>query len=236
MNTNSFFSKVSAMKGLMLPALLTSAAFAQGVQNFDFDFLFGAAHANAAVEGQLAPGPGVVTAPGGSQIPPGTSIINVAGSPTVSASIGFTMQIGFGYQVTTTKAGNLYLELPSTFVFSDSSTISTTTVSTLDRHTWYFTPGVRFKVPTGTRFSFYGVLGGGFANFNERDVVINGQVTAADVPSFAPALDVGAGIDFRISRWFSLRAEGRDFISSPGYGGTTGRNHPVALFGFAFHR
>ena len=110
MNTNSFFSKVSAMKSLVLPALLTSAAFAQGVQNFDFDFLFGAAHANAAVEGQLAPGPGVVTAPGGSQIPPGTSIINVAGSPTVSASIGFTMQIGFGYQVTTTKAGNLYLE------------------------------------------------------------------------------------------------------------------------------
>jgi opacity protein-like surface antigen len=224
------------MKRFLLSTLLTSAAFAQGVQNFDFDFLFGAAHANSAIEGQIAPGTGVISVPGGPQILPGTSIVNVSGIPAISASAGFTMQVGFGYQLTSTKTGNLYLEVPSTFVFSDSSTVSTTSVNTLDRHIWYFTPGVRFKVPTGTRFSFYGVLGGGFANFNERDVVLNGQAIAVDSPTFAPALDVGGGIDFRVSRWLSLRAEGRDFVSGSGYGGTTGHNHPVALFGFAFHR
>jgi hypothetical protein len=199
------------MRTVLLLSVLGSASFAQGVQNMDISFMFGAVHASG----------GDFNGPNGSE--------------TISGSAGVTTQISYGYQFTSTKAGSLYLELPNTFVFNATGTVTGGSVSSLNRDTWYFTPGVRYKIPTGTRISFYGVLGGGIAGFNERDAVVNGQVTATTASSFHPVLDVGGGVDLRISRWLSLRGEGRDFISSAGLGGSTGHNHVAFLFGLAFH-
>jgi hypothetical protein len=199
------------MKTVLLLAVLGSPAFAQGVQNSDFSFLFGGGHTS------------------------GVIVNNPMGPETLSGSVTFSLQVSYGYQFVSTKAGSLYLEVPQTFVFDLSGTAHGQTVTSLDRNSWYFTPGVRFKVPTGTRLSFYGVLGGGLASFFEQDSTVNGQVVATNHASFHPALETGGGIDVRISRWLSLRAEGRDFISAPGFGGASGHNHAILLAGIAFH-
>jgi len=203
------------MRTALLLTMVTSASFAQGVQNMDISIMFGGAHASGAV----------VAGPGG--------------SGTVTGSAGFTQQFSYAYQFTSTKIGSLYVETPLTFVFNVSGTFMGGSVggsvSSLNRGAYYFTPGVRYKIPTGTRISFYAALGGGPATYNERDSVVNGQVTATNATSFHPALDFGGGIDLRLARWLSLRGEARDFVSTAGLGGTVGRNHGVFLFGLAFH-
>lgn len=194
------------MRTALILTLLCPAAWAQGWQNSDFSFLFGGVRTQGVV----------VTTPSGS----------TAGVP---GSVAFATQTAFGHQVLSTAAGNLYFELPMTFVFSPSD-------ATIDSAATYFTPGVRFKIPTGTRISFYGAVGGGAALYNERDTLINGQLTATqDMAIGHPVLDVGGGADLRLSRFLSLRAEGRDFIAPAGLGGTAGHNHLVFLAGFAFH-
>ena len=201
------------MKILWIVCLTGSAAFAQGVQNMDFSFLFGPAITSATATAGPT-GPGIVA----------------------GAHAAFSFQLNYGYQFAATKVGNLYLETPATFVFDPNASVDRGTVVAQDRNTSYFTPGLRLKIPTGTRLSFYAALGGGVANFHEVDVVVNGQVLAAVNSTLRPALDFGGGLDFRISRWFSLRADVRDFVSAAGFGGSTGHNHTVAVFGFAFHR
>jgi hypothetical protein len=200
------------MKPIWMCCFMSAAACAQGVQNMDISFMFGPVFTK------------------------GVAVVGPAGSVMVSGSVGYSTQISYGYQVATTAAGNLFIELPSTFVFGLSGTVANGVVSSLDRDTWYTTPGVRFKIPTGTRISFYGVLGVGAAFYNERDSVVSGQLVATHSNTTAqPALDVGGGIDFRISRWLSLRADERDFVSAAGYGGTAGHNHLQFLMGVAFH-
>jgi len=197
------------MKTVLLLSITATAALAQ-VQNMDFSFLFGGATSNE-------------------------SVALTSGGPVISGSAGFTTLLAYGYQVVSAKAGSLYLEVPQTFVFYSQGTVQGSTVSSIDRDNTYFTPGVRFKIPTGTRVSFYGAAGVGIAIFGEKDTVVDGQVIATNASVVHFAGDVGGGIDLRISRWFSLKAEVRDFISARGYGGTTGHNHPVFIAGFAFH-
>jgi hypothetical protein len=167
----------------------------------------------------------------------GVIIANPNGpSATESGTVGVSYQFNYGYQVASTSAGNLFIETPMTFVWRLSGTVTGGSLSGLDRNTWYFTPGVRFKIPTGTRISFYVVLGGGLASYFERDSVVNGQLVASRSNTIEhPALDFGGGIDLRISRWLSLRADERDFISAAGFGGTAGHNHLQFLAGIAFH-
>jgi len=49
------------------------------------------------------------------------------------------------------------------------------------------------------------------------------------------ALDFGGGLDFRLTRLMSLRAEVRDFVTGRGLGGVEGRNHPIFSFGLGIH-
>ena len=49
------------------------------------------------------------------------------------------------------------------------------------------------------------------------------------------ALDFGGGLDFRLTRLVSLRAEARDFVTGRGLGGVEGRNHPIFSFGLGIH-
>lgn len=114
------------------------------------------------------------------------------------------------------------------------ATIGSALVSRVNGTDWYSTPGVRFKIPTGTRLSFYLAGGGGVASTFQNYNVVNGMVVASSSGhTIHPAGDAAGGIDLRISRWFSLRAEARGFFSSPSPENRTTRG--VALFGIAFH-
>jgi len=195
------------MRTAFIASLMFSpAAWAQGPQNSDFGFLFGA--------GSL----------------PGVAVPAISPEPAGFAPgiVRWTFQTSYAHQFHTISIGNLFVEVPITFAGKDTPLVL--------RSNAYFTPGVRLKIPTGTRVSFYAALGGGMVINGEKDTIVNGQLTARTDPTIAsPVADVGAGIDLRLSRFVSLRAEGRDFITPAGLGGTTGHNHTLFLGGIAFH-
>jgi hypothetical protein len=189
-----------------------NSARAQGPQNMEIIWMFGGVNSSGSV---------------------------VSGTNSVIAgSVGFATQINYGYQLASTKAGNLWIEVPMTFTWQGSGRITGATITSIGRNAWYFTPGLRFKTPTYGRASFYGVLGGGAGYLNKTDSAINGSTQSIIVNSSLsahPVLDFAGGLDIRLSRLLSLRAEGRDFVTAAGLGGVAGHNHPVFLVGFAFH-
>jgi hypothetical protein len=195
------------MRTVLILTLLCPAAWAQREERMDMSILYGAVSE------------------------PAVTVVATSTQPAGAASrtIGLTYQWSTAYRLYSNAAGSLYLELPFANVFSGE-------VAGISRGAWYFTPGVRFRIPTKTRVSFYGALGGGFALFDEKDALMNGQLTATEDPSGShAAADFGGGIDLRLNRFMSLRVDGRDYITPAGLGGTTGRNHPVFVAGVAFH-
>jgi hypothetical protein len=195
------------MRIALLISILCAPAWAQ--EHWDMGLLFGAA---------------------------GTSSVVVAATPTQAAgsssgSVGWNWQWTSAFLLHSNEAGKLnwYAEVPLTFFHAEE-------VADIERVGDYFTPGIRLKIATKTRISFYGVVGGGWAQYNEKDALLNGQLTAAaDAATGHPAADVGGGIDLRLNQFVSLRLDGRDYITPPGFGGTTGRNHPLFAAGIAFH-
>jgi hypothetical protein len=124
-------------------------------------------------------------------------------------------QFNYGHQVVAAQAGDLYVEIPLVSATNPVGNVA-----------YLFTPGVRFKLATQSRFSVYGALGVGVASFG-------GTATASRTTS--GAVDFAGGTDFRITRLLSARVEARDFVTRPGLGGTDGRNHAMYFLGIAFH-
>ena len=115
--------------------LVASAGWAQGIQNMEIIWIAGGVSSTSS---------------------------SIVGTPDVlSGSAGFAYQLNFGYQLTSTKAGNLWLETPYTYVFQGVATFTGTTMGSIYRTGIYMTPGLRLKTPTYGRVSFYGALGGG---------------------------------------------------------------------------
>lgn len=193
--------------------LLGCMSWAQGVQNMEYIGMVGGVHSSGSIV-------------------EGTNVV-------LSGSSGFTAQMGFAYQVLSTKAGNLWIETPFTYVWQGTGSIAGATIAGFSRNVTYVTPGVRLKTPTFGRVSFYGSIGGGFGGFWQIDGVVsgaNGIVTANTDFHTRPVFDFAGGIDLRLSRLLSLRAENRDFVTAPNLLGVTGHNHPVFLIGLVFHR
>jgi hypothetical protein len=213
--------------GLVLQAAGVTA-FAQGVQNVDVSVMLGAAGSGSETISTLNAGTSIVT------IQPG------AGGPTVAGTAGLATEVAFGYQTATFSAGSLYLELPLIWLWRGSGSVTASeetsgSISGISRNSWYVLPGVRWKIPTGTRMSFYPAIGGGVGIFHQQETVIaNSLVNVTAATATKPVFDFGGGIDLRISRWLSLRLDVRDYVHHPGFG-TGGLNHPSALAGVAFH-
>jgi hypothetical protein len=192
--------------------LLASAGWAQGIQNMEIIWMAGGVSSSSS---------------------------SIAGTPGVlPGSAGFAYQLNFGYQLTSTKAGNLWLETPFTNVFQGLATFTGTTTGSLDRNGIYMTPGLRLKTPTYGLVSFYGALGGGSGSLSRVKsftTEANGTLLANESRSIHPVADFAGGIDLRLSLRISIRAEGRDFLSAAHFGGVDGHHHPVFLAGLAFH-
>jgi hypothetical protein len=170
-------------------------------------------------------------------IPSGTSVTSGITS-TISGSAGFVTEIGFAYQLPKPQSGWLWLEVPMTFTWQGIGSIynGTGIVSSVDRNTWYVTPGLCAKTPNYGRVSFYGVLGGGLGAFVKDQALVTGP-NALDLVrvSIVPVADLAGGIDLRLSRRFSLKVEGRDFVTGANLGGVSGHNHPLGLIGLGVH-
>jgi hypothetical protein len=153
----------------------------------------------------------------------------------VSGSVGAHGQINYAAQLREYSAGRLYLELPLFFGGHASGTVAGSVIGSAGG-TIFFTPGVRFNVAPHSRISFYVAGGVGPAAFDESKTVIGkGFVSSSVGWTVTAALQFGGGLDFRLTRLISLRAEARDFVTGRELGGVEGRNHPIFGFGFGFH-
>ena len=166
-----------------------------------------------------------------------TSSVEVAGTTVkiVSGSVGAHGQINYAAQLRETSAGRLYLELPLLLGGHATGTVAGS-VNGSAGGMFFFTPGLRLNIAPHSRVSLYVAAGAGPAAFGEsRTVVSKGFVSASTGWTVSAALDFGGGLDFRLTRLMSLRAEARDFVSGKGLGGVQGRHHPIFGFGVGFH-
>jgi hypothetical protein len=78
---------------------------------------------------------------------------------------------------------------------------------------------LRLSIPVGSRVSFYGVAGVGYGDITYHPGAAVSGGTVKDLTNFHGVFDFGGGIDFRLTRPFSVRGEVRDFVTGSGLGG-----------------
>jgi len=153
----------------------------------------------------------------------------------VSDSFGIGFQLNYAAQLHETKAGQLYLELPLMIAAQVKSTVGNG-VSDSVKDSIFFTPGVRWRFTPQKRVSFYAAAGGGIGSFGTTlSYVGHGVVSDTLGRTTTAAFGFGGGIDFRVTRLLSLRAEGRDFVTRSGLGSSSGPNHSFFMAGVGFH-
>ncbi len=153
---------------------------------------------------------------------------------TVSGSTGHTQQINYGYQVLRTPAGSLWVEFyPMVFFSPGTSTASIG--GSFNPGGFLMTPGVRYMVPVQSRVSLYAVAGGGSGTFDYPVVAASETPYVKTNDTWHGVFDFGGGIDIRLTRTFSVRAECRDFVTGKGLDGAPGRHHLAPAIGFAGH-
>jgi opacity protein-like surface antigen len=153
----------------------------------------------------------------------------------IEGSVSASGQINYAIQLREANAGLLYLELPLMIADTQRAVIAES-VSSSNTATTFFTPGVRWHYTIHPRVALYGSVGGGIAVLSGRSSFVgSGVVSSSSSASVNPAFGFGGGIDFRLTRLLSLRAEGRDFITRAGLGDESGHNHPFFTVGVGFH-
>ena len=197
------------MKSALIRMILASSLFAGAAlaQNSDLAFLVGA----------TGPSSGTV------------------GNGTVTSSVGSAFQLNYAAQLHETKAGQLYLELPLMIAERVKGTVGPNVTSDT-KDSIFFTPGVRWRFTPQKRVSFYAAAGVGVGSYGtNHSFVGNGIVSNTGTRTYAAAFGFGGGIDFRLTRLLSLRAEGRDFVTVSGLDGSGSRNHSFFMAGVGFH-
>ena len=146
----------------------------------------------------------------------------------------FAVQGNVARRVLRFPAASLYIELPITGALSSPVTatkiLGGQSFTTRSYSSLFVTPGLRLQIIPNSRLSPFLPVGGGLAHFG-RASMSSSSSTNTDV------LDVGGGLDWKISRFLILRGEVRDFYSGGPQlisGLTDRENQVVAAGGVAF--
>ena len=156
-------------------------------------------------------------------------------SPVVSAGPGVAFQINYGRRFFGGDKAAIYGEF--NFLASPLRDVSSSIpTATHDLASLYLTPGIRVKLRPNARISPYGVIGGGYGDYEQSTTRIDGRPNAVSRELGRGVFDFGAGVDVHLWRFVSLRAEARDFYTgSPAYNVSTisgGQNNVVATGAF----
>ena len=155
---------------------------------------------------------------------------------TSSATGGISYQFSYAWQFHGWRAVDLHLEVPvAGYLGNASGMIAPGIVTGSAGRAVFLTPGVRFMFHVQRRASLYAATGFGPAWLNTITGTVAQTVSSTSHTSAHPAFEAGGGIDIRLSRVLSLRAETRDFIASGSLAGVTDRNHVLFQFGIGLH-
>ncbi len=167
--------------------------------------------------------------------PIGSVEVDTGANGTVSASGQIHLQIGFGHTIHSETVGDLWLETNYIFVLGGDTNVgngvrASGTAGSL------ITPGLRFQIPASSRLSLYVAAGGGIGNFVVSEASTAPYFFAKTHNTIHGAFDFGGGVDFRLSRLVSLRADARDYVlTGRNLAGSSGHHHAFLGFGFALH-
>jgi outer membrane protein with beta-barrel domain len=154
-------------------------------------------------------------------------------SPTVEAGSGVAFQVNYGRRFLKANKVALYGEI--NFVASPLRDVSSSvTTATHDFASLYLTPGIRVKFMPASRVSPFAVAGGGYSDYEQSTMQIDGRPNSVSRELARGALDFGVGVDVRVWRFVALRGEARDFYTgAPGYNIATssGGQHNVVATG-----
>ena len=193
---------------LFAVVLLPVGAAGQGVQNKDISFLAG------------------VTAVGEHAVG--------GGAATVEGYIAPCVSFRYGYQVARFSSASVWVEAAiGTFVL-DSFAHGSLRGSTLNDIMAY-TAGARIMAPVQRRVSVYGALGSGGGAFQHDGVSGGSDPSLTSYQTWHGLVELGGGLDYRVSERFSIRTEIRDLVSGRGLSGSAGRHHILSFVGFSTH-
>lgn len=129
------------------------------------------------------------------------------GGQFVSGSYDFghsgVLEINPAHRLINAEAAELYVELPLTWTFKNARTDPAAALH--DHYSGFFlTPGLKLKVLPQLPISPYGFVGVGLAHFHDTDT---------SQGSFENVIDYGAGVDWKLAPFISIRGELRDYNS-----------------------
>lgn len=99
----------------------------------------------------------------------------------------------------------------------------------------FFAPGVRLVLLPASRLKPYALLGGGIVSSSVGEARVGGRVLLTGHDSVSAVAGFGGGLDVRLVRFLSLRAELRDFVGRAGLDGSAGRHHAILGLGVGLH-
>jgi len=138
---------------------------------------------------------------------------------------------GVGYQIKRLPPAALWLDVSDTSGWPEDLRAS---VPAIGKTSWLAgVAGPRLVMPLHRRLSAFAVAGAGCGLFHA--IATQQGPTLSTYRTFHGVFEFGGGIDFRLLRWFSLRADFRDLVTGRQLSGAAGRHHTVPDFGFAFH-
>jgi opacity protein-like surface antigen len=151
----------------------------------------------------------------------------------VRSKSGTALQFNYGYRFWSNSAVAVSGEIH--MLASPLRDVEGPPRSTRDYASLYLTPGVRVKLNPLGRIQPYGVVGGGYALYEQSTLNMAGQANAAPRHINRGAFVYGAGADLPIRKWLALRGEVRDFVTgNPAYfseGISGGWQHNVVIGG-----
>jgi opacity protein-like surface antigen len=84
---------------------------------------------------------------------------------------------------------------------------------TKDFASLYLTPGIRVKLNPNGRIQPFGVVGGGYALYEQSTKTVGGQTNPAPRHTHRGAFTYGGGLDVKLVRWLGVRGDVRDFYT-----------------------
>ncbi|MBC7926665.1 MAG: hypothetical protein H7039_13505 [Bryobacteraceae bacterium] len=137
---------------------------------------------------------------------------SIANSGDLSLNSGMAMQVNYGYRFYRNPIVGISTELH--FLANGQRTIDSGNAAvTRDLATLFVTPGIRVKLLPDGRFQPYGVIGGGYALYEQSFFRIDGGDNQAGRFIHRGAVMYGGGVDIPLWRFIGARFEVRDFYS-----------------------
>ena len=127
-------------------------------------------------------------------------------------NFGTTYEVSFARRIWSSARIDLAIEVP--FLATNSISVKTPGASLPREYAVLsITPGIRVMVgPTG-RVAAFGVIGAGFAAYEESKLRADGGPNPGAQSNSTGAVAFGGGVDVRSGSWLGLRGELRDVIT-----------------------